>query len=300
MHSRTVGTVAVATLALVLAAVGPAVAGPDDDPVPSEADIASAEAAVQTKASDVESVQAHLAAAEQRLQRTEVLAIKAAELFNAARYRSQLASEAARAAQRASDEASRVLGVQREAYADAVNTSYQLGPSLSPLAALSNADGVSGVLQNTTLLEQAAAAIDDTYRTYDAAAVVAESADVRAEEAQAEAAATKAEAKAARDEAEAAADEAQAETAAYAAERDGMIAELAELQDISVELARDRQEALEQAAAEAAAQAAAEAAAQAEAAVAQAAAELAARQVQAVGGAARAQVGQRAWRHGRR
>ena len=271
------GTVAVATLALVLAAVGPAVAGPDDDPVPSEADVASAEAAVQTKASDVESVQAQLAAAEERLQRTEILAIQATEVFNAARHRAQQASEAARAAQQASDEASRALGIQREAYADAVNTSYQLGPSLSPLAALSNADGVSGVLQNTTLLEQAAAAIDDTYQTYDAVAVQAESADVRAEEAEAAAAATQTEARTARDEAEAAADDAVAQTAAYAAARDGLIAELAELQDISVGLARQRQEALEQAAAEAAAQAAAEAAAQAAAeAAAQAAAEVAA------------------------
>ena len=234
---------------------------------------------MQTKASDVESVQAQLAAAEERLQRTEILAIQATEVFNAARHRAQQASEAARAAQQASDEASRALGIQREAYADAVNTSYQLGPSLSPLAALSNADGVSGVLQNTTLLEQAAAAIDDTYQTYDAVAVQAESADVRAEEAEAAAAATQAEARTARDEAEAAADDAAAQTAAYADERDGLIAELAELQDISVGLARQRQEALEQAAAEAAAQAAAEAAAQAAAeAAAQAAAEQAAQE----------------------
>ena len=160
------GTVAVATLALVLAAVGPAVAGPDDDPVPSEADIASAEAAVQTKASDVESVQARLAGAEQRLERTEIAAIQAAEVVQRralprpAGGQGRPSLRSGRPTRPAASSA-----VQREAYADAVNTSYQLGPSLSPLAALANADGVSGVLENSTLLEQAAAAIDDTYET---------------------------------------------------------------------------------------------------------------------------------------
>ena len=59
MRSRTPGTVAVGfALTLVLALVGPAVADPDgpDGTVPSEEDVAAAEAAVQSKASAVESV----------------------------------------------------------------------------------------------------------------------------------------------------------------------------------------------------------------------------------------------------
>ena len=85
-------------------------AGPDEDPgadagvdgVPTEQDVADAEAAVQTKASDVESVQALLAVAEHRLEQTEIAAIQAAEAFNAARYHAQQAAKVARAAQRAS------------------------------------------------------------------------------------------------------------------------------------------------------------------------------------------------------
>ena len=72
----------------------------------------------------------------------------AAEDFNEARYRAQQAGKAARAAQQAADEAGADLASQREAYVDAVNTSYQLGPSLSPLAAL-GAPAVSATFSRT-------------------------------------------------------------------------------------------------------------------------------------------------------
>ncbi len=247
---------------LLLASVGPAVADPraDDTGTPSGADIAAAEAAVDSKATDVDAVRARLAVAQNALRATEVAAIQATEAFNAARFRAQEAAAAAKAARLASDAADRDLARQREAYADAVNTSYQLGPSLSPLAAIGQAGGVSSVVENTALIQHAHAAIEGTYQTYDATAVLAESADARAEDALIEAAAAKSEAKVARDLAKAAAQGASRETAAYTSRRDALIAELAALENTSVELARERQEALEQAALEAAAEAAEQAA----------------------------------------
>ena len=265
------GLAVVAAVAMALSLIGPAVAGPDDgtnggtvdSSVPTAADVAAAEAAVGHKASDVETVQARLAVAEQQVEQKQIAAAQAVEAFNAARYRAQQAGKAARAAQRAADVAAADLDRQGEAYADAVNTSYRLGPSLSPLAAVANADGVSGVLENSTLLEHASEAIEGKYQTFDAAEVLARAADARADETLAEADAAQAETKVTRDRAEAAAADAADQAAAYAGERDGLIAELADLQDISVGLARERQDALEQAAAEAAALAAQEAAEQA-------------------------------------
>ena len=250
-------------LALALALVGPAVAGPNDDgTAPSESDVTAAKDAVHSKAADVTTVQARLALAQHRLEQTEIAAAQAVEAFNAARYRAQQAGRAARAAQETADEAAADLAAQRDGYVDAVTTSYRLGPSLSPLAALGGGNGVSGVLENTSLIQQASATIEDIYETYEATEVLARAADERADAAFDEAADAKAETKSARDVAEAAASDAADQTAAHAAERDQLIGELADLQDISVQVAREHQDALEEAAAEAAAQAAQEAAEQ--------------------------------------
>ena len=209
---------------------------------------------MQTKASSVESVQAQLGVAEHRLEQTEIAAIQAAEAFNAARYHAQQAAQAAErrpAPPTRPSEPTSPCSARPTPTRSARPTSSV--PSLSPLAALVNADGVSGVLEGYDLIEQAAAAIDDTYETYAAAVDPRRVRRPRADQALAEADDAKAEAKEARDQAEAAAETRPPRPRRTPPSGTRLIAELAELQDISVELARERQEALEQGAAEAAA-----------------------------------------------
>ncbi len=272
VRKRTPGWVAVAALTLALSVAGlarPAMA--DDDPaVPSTEEVAAAKTAVTAAADSVSAVQARLVVAQAGVEAAEIAAAQAGEAFNVARIEAHAAAKQARQAQRDADAANQDVATGREAYADAVNTSYRLGPSLSPLAALTQADGVSAVLQNATLIQHAEAALADTYETYNATALLARSAQGRADVALSEAEAAEASARQARDAAEAAAAAAADQAVSYAAERDQLIGELARLQDISVDLAEQRQDAMEQAAAEAAAsaaqlaaeQAAAEAAAQ--------------------------------------
>ncbi len=149
---------------------------------------------------------------------------------------------------------------QREAYGDALASSYQTAPELTALTAIMDSDGIETVLERTTTMGNAEAALDSKYDAFRAASTLAGVASKQATEARAEAMDLQVEARAARDRAQAAADAAAASATSIASEKDALIAELARLQDISVDLAERRQAALEQKAAEAAARAAAEAA----------------------------------------
>jgi cell wall-associated NlpC family hydrolase len=251
------------TLALACASVlaVPAASAVDPDGAGdhvSRQDVADARAAVAAKADDVDSVRARLAQAEQRLEAAQVTAAKAAEAFNGARYESQQAAEALRHAQQEAEAAAADLARQRAAYAEAVTSAYQMSPQLGALGALSHADGVTDVLESTAALQNAEAALQDRYDAYHDAVGVAEAAESRADDALADARAATERARKARDQAEAAEASAAAVAGQYAAERDQLIAQLARLQDTSVELAEQRQDQLEAAAAAAAAAAAQE------------------------------------------
>lgn len=278
MRTRSLVTRSVAALALTSAVVlgsgGPQVlsmASADPGDPPSQQEVDEAREAVAAKATDVESVRAALVLAQARLQETQVAAAQAAEAFNGARYEAQLAAKAARTAERRTQVAAADLERQRAAYAAVMTSAYQQSPTLTALSAISQADGLESVMQSSAALQNAQDAIDERYDAFDAASILAAAADEHAEQALADAAQARQQAKSAKVRAERAAQAAERETQAFAAERDRMIGELAALEDISVELARERQDALEQAAAEtAAAAAAAEAAELAEAAAEQA------------------------------
>jgi cell wall-associated NlpC family hydrolase len=235
--------------------------GADPDGDVSQHEVDRAEAAVEAKATDVASVRARLAAAQQRLEGAQVAAARAGEAFNGARYESQQAAQASRLAQAEAAEATADLERQRAAYGEAVTSAYVMSPQLGALGAISQADGITDVLESTSALRNAEAAMQDRYDAYHEAATVAEAADQRAETALDDARRATDRARASRDEAQAAEAAAAAEADAYAAEHDRLIGQLARLQDISVELAAQREDQL---AAQAAAQAAAEAAAAAQ------------------------------------
>jgi cell wall-associated NlpC family hydrolase len=251
-----------AALALTLAVGGVAtgvttgVAVADEDTVPSHQDIHEARVAARDKADDVDAVRARLVLANQRLQESAIAAAQAAEAYNGARWRAAEARRAAVEAQRRSAVAETDVQRQREAYGDALVTSYEMSPGLTAFSAIVRSDGIDTVVDRTTSLQNAEAALDGNYNEFRAAATLADVAQQQAEDAEDDAVAAKQEAQDARDQARAAADAAAADAASIADEKAALIAQLADLQHISVKLAQRRQSALEQQAAEAAAAAA--------------------------------------------
>ena len=237
-----------------------ALADPGDPP--SRQEVRDARAAAQDKARDVDAVQADLAAANERLQQSAIEAAQATEAWNGARYRLDQARQAASAADERAGIARTDVDRQQDAYADALVSSYEMSPALTAVASMVQADGIGTVVQQSTTMRAAESALDSRYDGFVAASTLANVAVDQAESARAEAAAAQVEARAARDAARDAADAAAAEASAIASRKGELIQELADLQDISVALAEQRQEALdEQAARAAAAAAAAEAAA---------------------------------------
>ena len=241
--------------------------------VPTEQDIADAQAAAGDKARDVSSVRSDLVLANQRLDDSAVEAAMVAESYNGTLWRLDQARQAARAADRRADAASADVRRQREVYGAALVRTYELAPGVTGLSAMVGADGIQGVVERGATMANAEDALDGRYDQFRATATLADVASDQATEARAEAAELEREARTARDAAQAAANAALAQAESIAAEKTRLISELAELQGISVALAQKRQTALEQAAAEAAAEAAAKAA---EEAAAKAAAEAAA------------------------
>jgi cell wall-associated NlpC family hydrolase len=264
---RAVGVVVALGLAVSLTIPpmsGPALADPAD--TPSRQEVRDARAAAQGVARDVDAVQADLAAANQRLQQSAIAAAQATEAWNGARYRLDQARLAASAADERAGIAHTDVDRQQDAYADALVSSYQMSPTLTAVASMVQADGIGTVVQQSTTMRAAESALDSRYDGFVAASTLANVAVDQADAARAEAAAAQVAARTARDAARQAAEAAAAEASAIASHKGELIEELAELQDISVALAEQRQEALDEQAAEAAAAQAAAEAEQAEAA----------------------------------
>jgi cell wall-associated NlpC family hydrolase len=251
-----------AALSLVLAG-GVMTASVADDEVPTREDVAAAERDASAKARDVAAVQADLVLANERMRSAAVAAAQAAEAYNGARWQASEARRAAREAAVAAESAEADVVRQQEDYSDALVRSYEISPSLQGFAAVVGSDGIETMIDRTATMQNAEDALDGRYDAFRAAATLAEVASRRAEDALAEAERLEQEAEQARAGAAAAEAQAGATAEAIAVSKTVLIAELAELQGISVRLAERRQSALEQAAAEAAAKAAQEAAEQA-------------------------------------
>lgn len=272
--SRRLRWPAAAALSLVLA-TGVTTASVADDHVPSEEEVAVAERNASDKARDVSAVQADLVVANEQLRQTAVEAAQAAEAYNGARWQADEARQAAEAATAAAESAAADVARQQEDYSDALVRSYEIAPSLQGFASVVGSDGIETMIDRTTTMQNAEDALDGAYDAFRAAATLADVASRQAEEALAAAERLEERAEQARAAAADAEAQAGATAQAIADSKTVLIAELADLQGISVRLAERRQSALEQAAAEAAAKAAQEAAEQA---AAQEAAEQAAQQ----------------------
>jgi peptidoglycan DL-endopeptidase CwlO len=275
---------AVAALSLVLATGSTTASALDDDGVPSEEDVAAAQRHASERARDVSAVQADLVLANERLRQAGVTAAQAAEAYNGARWQADEARRSARAATAAAEAARADVQRQQDAYSDSLVRSYEVSPGIQGFAAVVGSDGIQTMIDRTTTMQNAEDALDGQYDAFRAAATIADVASTQADDALAEAERLEARAEEARAGAAAAEAEAGATAESIAVAKTALIAELAELQGISVRLAEKRQSALEQAAAEAAAKAAQQAAEQA--AAEQAAADAAAAAEQAAAEAA--------------
>jgi cell wall-associated NlpC family hydrolase len=256
---RFVGVATALALTLILGAASIAVA--DDDTIPSQAQVDAAKAAATDKARDVAGVQADLVLANQRLQAASIAAAKAGEAYNGAVYRLEQARREATAARARAATANADVARQQQAYGDALATSYAVAPQLTTMAAMMDADGVTGVMERLNALSSAEDAMNSQYDQFRATSTLATIAQAQAKAAQEKAAALETEMQQARDAAAAAADAAAAEARTVTDQKQQLISELAHLQHVSVQIAQQRQSALEARAA-AAAQAAAEQAAQ--------------------------------------
>ena len=255
-RSRAAAFGAVLALTVGLVAGGPGALARAEDEVPSEQDVVDAQRAATDQAGAVGAVEAELALANDELRRTAIAAGQAAEAYNGARYELRLARERLVLAEERAAAAQAGVERQRAAYADAVTANYQMSPELTALSAIVDSDGFAEVVDETYTLQNAQDAIGSQYDAYRASATLADVATAQAASARSAAADAERGAREARDRARAAEAAAASNAQQVAGRKSRLIAELARLQGISVALAEERQEGLEQAAAEAAAAAA--------------------------------------------
>ena len=230
--------------------------------IPSKAAVERAEQAAGSKAAQVAAIEQQLAAASARLEQLGVQSGIADEAYNGAVYRLQQAqAEAAAAAARAA-EAQKTLTTQRQQIGRFAAASYQGGGDVAKFAPLFTAEGPQQLLDSAGAARSVSAAMQGSYLRYSATQVVTNLFKVQADQAVVKvkkAADEAATAKKAAEDAEAA--QAAAVTA-MGVQRKQSIAQLAVLQNISVQVAAQRQRGLEELARQRAAELAAKKAAE--------------------------------------
>src|SRR4051794_11675807 len=178
---------------------------------PPRQDVRDARVAVRDTTATVAEVRARLVVANQELESSAVAAARAAEAFNGARWRAAEARKAAREARQRSRIAEADVRRQREAYGDALVSSYEMSPTLTALSGIVGSDGIDAVVERTTALQNAESAMDSNYDRYRASATLADVAARQARDAEDAAVAAQDDARDAKDAARAAADEAAAQ-----------------------------------------------------------------------------------------
>jgi len=217
---------------------------------PSQAEVDAAQGAATSKAAEVARVQAELAVANDDLRRSSIAAAQATEAFNGARWRLQTARAAVRRAERQLRVVEADLAERRSVIADSLATGYQSGPSLRTFSTLLGEKGIDATIHDAATYSNAESAMSDQYDAYEAASTLATVASDQADQARSDAATAADEARSARDQARQAEKTALAQAQQIGHRKENLLGELATLQGISVDLAEQRQSALEQQAAE--------------------------------------------------
>ena len=216
MH-RLGATALALSLVTGLGGVAAAAAADGQHVYPSRQQVHQAQHRAARAANDVHGLRAELAAANQRMQAAAVTAEQAAETYNGARWHLQQARREARVADRHARIAAADVSQQRQSYAASVVSSYELGPSLTPISAIQGSDGIGAVLSKLATLQNAQSAMDSTYDSFQASSTLAGVARSQADSARAQAQAMATQARQARDAAAAAAASASATSQQIAA-----------------------------------------------------------------------------------
>lgn len=237
----------VATALVTVLVVGvSATASVADEPVPSQQDVERARSEAQQARRDVSVIRAELAVATNDIDTAQVEAAVAAEAYNGALVQLEEARAAAVDARRVAKRAAGDVRTQREAYGEALVRSYQSAPTVAGLVAMAGAEGIGDLVEQRATMDNAVDAMEGRYDSFRASATVAELSSGRADDAEQKAARMEAEARGLRDAAAASATRATERAAELETRKDELIVEMAELEGISVDLARTRQTALEE------------------------------------------------------
>ena len=223
---------------------------------PSKQQVHDARHQVAQAANDVAGIKAALVQADLRMQAASVRAEQAAERYNGARWELQQARRDARVADQHAAIAARDARQQRHAYAATVVSSYEMGPSLSPLSAVTSSAGLPGVISKMATLQNAQDAMDHTYDSFRASSTLAGVASDQAEAARAHAETLATRARAGARPRGRCGGRCRQRHPSIAAQKTQLIHRLARLQHVSVALAEQRQAGIERAAQEAAQRAA--------------------------------------------
>lgn len=235
----------VSTIAVTVPLTGAAVADPRDPGYPSQQRIEKAQKDVADKQRSVAAIQGAMAAAQSRLLAAGVAAEHAAEAYNGARWRLQVAHEASAAAKQREADALQAVERQRSSIVTLVTESYQNGTELNTATALVTDEGPEGMMNRYAVVQSAGDSMQAAYDRF--RAVSAEAKDARAQAARAEKK-QKALAAEARDLAVQASDLAMAASAAAAQineQKQQLVQELAKAENTTLELATQRQAALQ-------------------------------------------------------
>jgi cell wall-associated NlpC family hydrolase len=214
--------------------------------LPSRQDVLDAQQQVTDTRRSVDAIQADLAAANAELESLNTTAEQAAEAYNGAVLRWHDARTAAITARRQADQAAANAADARAELAGYVVAQQTSGTQLTAFSTALGAGGQHDLLESIANSHSSSQAYDAQYQQWQASSELAKVYQARAEAALEKAAEAKAAAQRARAAAQAAVERQQAAVVAIDAQRESLLQELAEAQHISVALATQRQQGLEQ------------------------------------------------------
>ena len=219
-------------------------ASADDPSVPTREDVRSAQRHVETTAEAVGRIKADLVAAEEAVLLLEVEAQKAVEAYNGAVYELEQSRTAERRASRAAEEAAARVARMRELISDAVVRDSMDGGAMADFGVLVTDPDPDALMDQLASFDSFTGAMDNRLDQIDAQSIVADVLVEQAADAVERREAATERMDTARDAAQQALDVAADAAAGLEEHRDALLVELAEAQHISVELARQRQDAL--------------------------------------------------------
>lgn len=254
---------AATTVAMTLPLTGVATADEKPTPhgsgtgsaVPSQAQVDRAKAEVATKKESVAQLESALAAATARMETASVAAEASAEAYNGAMWRLDEARTASTRAKVQADQAAQSVERQRSGLVTLVTDSYQNGTELNTATAMMSDEGPKGLMNRYAVVESAGDSMEARYDAFRTASAQAKAYVAKAAKAQDRQQALTVEAK------DLAVAAGQAASAAGAAanqisdQKQQLLVAVAKAENISLGLATQRHDALEQIARQKAAEA---------------------------------------------